>query len=231
MTKDAINILLKRKIRKGDVFSRLIEPSKNQKVTLEKGDTFYSVKMMSIWAKTYYRQVAKLAQVLKAEALEKTCENIHHFLYHDLQYQADGQVQNIRSPANSWQNRQVGIDCKSYSIFASCLLLNLGIKHYIRQIKQLSFNPKQFTHVYVVVPKNQQTGDLDTGHYVIDGTIRENKEPNYTAKKDVFMSMKLPHVGLNCPSPRKGLKGAPKKTKGRTTRTNTTKESRKRFPF
>ena len=231
MTKDEINVLLKRKIRKGDVFSRLIEPSKNQKVKLEKGDTFYSVKVMSIWAKTYYKQVVKLAQVLKADTIEKTCQSIHHFLYYDLQYQADGQTQNIRSPANSWQNRQEGIDCKSYSIFASCLLLNLGIKHYIRQIKQPNFNSKQFTHVYVVVPRNQQTGDLDTGHYVIDGTIRENKEPNYTNKKDVFMSLKLPHVGLNCPTPRKGLKGTPKKTKGRTTRTNTTKESRKRFPF
>lgn len=231
MTKDEINVLLKRKIRKGDVFSRLIEPSKNQKVTLAKGDTFYSVKMMGIWAKTYYKQVAKLAQVLKADTLEKTCQNIHHFLYHDLQYQADSVVQKIRSPANSWQNRQEGIDCKSYSIFASCVLLNLGIKHYIRQIKQPNFNPKQFTHVYVVVPKNQQSGKFDDGHFVIDGTISHNREPEYTNKKDVFMSIKLPHVGLNCPSPKKGLKGTQKKMKRRTTSTMTSKESRKRFPF
>lgn len=203
MTKQEINLLLKRRIKKGDEFSDLIEKPKNQKVKLESGDTFYSVKMMRIWAMTFYKQVTKLSKILKGNSIKETCDKVHYFLFYDIQYQADGQVQKIRSPANSWFNRREGIDCKSYSIFASCVLLNLGIKHYIRQIKQPNFNPKQFTHVYVVVPINQQSGKLTDGYHIIDGTVEHNKEPKYTQKEDVFMSIKLPHVGLNCPAPKK----------------------------
>jgi hypothetical protein len=203
MTKDDINLILKRRIKNGDEFNHLIEKPKGQKVKFKKGDTFYSVSMMKVWVETFYNQVAKLSQIMKGKTIQETSDKIHYFLYYDIQYQADGVTQNLRSPANSWFNRREGIDCKSYSIFASSVLMNLGIKHYIRQIKQPKFNPKQFTHVYVVVPFNQISGKLDKGHSIIDGTIQSNKEPSYTDKKDVFMDQKLPHIGLNCPAPRK----------------------------
>lgn len=203
MTKDEINLILKRRINNGDEFNHLIEKPKGQKVKLKSGDTFYSVKMMKIWVETFYKQVTKLSELLKGKTIKETCDKIHYFLYYDIQYQADGVTQNLRSPANSWFNRREGIDCKSYSIFASSVLMNLGIKHYIRQIKQPKFNPKQFTHVYVVVPDNQASGKLDKGYYIIDGTIQSNKEPSYKEKKDVFMDQKLPHIGLNCPIPKK----------------------------
>jgi hypothetical protein len=203
MTKDEINLILKRRIKNGDEFNHLIEKPKGQKVKLKKGDTYYSVSMMKVWIETFYKQVAKLSKILKGKTIQETCDKIHYFLYYDIQYQADGVTQNLRSPANSWFNRREGIDCKSYSIFASSVLMNLGIKHYIRQIKQPKFNPKQYTHVYVVVPFNQSSGKLDNGHTIIDGTIQSNKEPSYTDKKDVFMDQKLPHVGLNCPAPKK----------------------------
>lgn len=203
MTKNEINIILKRRIKNGDEFNHLIEKPKGQKVKLKKGDTFYSVSMMKLWVETFYNQVTKLSQILKGKTIQETSDKIHYFLYYDIQYQADGLTQNLRSPANSWFNRREGIDCKSYSIFASSVLMNLGIKHYIRQIKQPKFNPKQYTHVYVIVPFDQVSGKLDKGYAIIDGTIQSNKEPNYTDKKDVFMDQKLPHIGLNCPAPRK----------------------------
>ncbi|KGO82388.1 hypothetical protein Q762_06880 [Flavobacterium cauense R2A-7] len=203
MTKDEINLILKRRIKNGDEFNHLIEKPKGQKVKLKKGDTFYSVSMMKVWVETFYKQVAKLSKILKGKTIQETCDKIHYFLYYDIQYQADGVTQNLRSPANSWFNRREGIDCKSYSIFASSVLINLGIKHYIRQIKQPKFNPKQYTHVYVIVPFNQENGKLDKGHAIVDGTIQSNKEPSYTDKKDVFMDQKLPHIGLNCPAPKK----------------------------
>jgi hypothetical protein len=110
--------------------------------------------------------------------------------------------------------------------------MNLGIKHYIRQIKQPKFNPRQFTHVYVVVPNNQESGKLDQGHSIIDGTIQSNIEPNYTDKKDVFMNQKLPHIGLNCPTPRKGLKGTSSRTKKKIAPAKkSSSASRNRFPF
>lgn len=231
MTKEEIDLLLKRRIKKGDEFNHLIEKPKNQKVTLKKGDTFYSVAMMKVWVEQFYKQVAKLSQILKGNTIKETCEKIHYFLYYDIQYKADKVTQNLRSPANSWFNRREGIDCKSYSIFASSVLMNLGIKHSIRQIKQPNFNPRQYTHVYVVVPINQESGKLDNGHFIIDGTIASNKEPIYTDKKDVFMNQKLPHVGLNCPAPKKGLKGRASQRKKRKPPNKGSSQSRNRFPF
>ena len=67
MTKEEINVILKRRIKNGDEFNHLIEKPKNQKVKLQTGDTFYSVSIMSVWAKTFYKQVAKLSQILKGK--------------------------------------------------------------------------------------------------------------------------------------------------------------------
>ena len=87
------------------------------------------------------------------------------------------------------------------------------------------------------MPNNQVNGKLDDGYCVIDGTVQSNKEPNYTSKKDVFMSLKLPHIGLNCPVPKKGLKGTRSKTKnmlkskGIAAPKKSGNQSRGRFPF
>ena len=64
MTKDEINLILKRRIKNGDEFNHLIEKPKGQKVKLKKGDTFYSVSMMKVWVETFYGQVTKLSQIL-----------------------------------------------------------------------------------------------------------------------------------------------------------------------
>jgi hypothetical protein len=82
-------------------------------------------------------------------------------------------------------------------------LLQLGIKHYIRKIKQPTFNPENFTHVYVIVPVNQSTGSLNNGYYTIDGTLKSTQEPIYIETKDFFMD-KLQHYGLQKPA---GLNG------------------------
>ncbi|WP_445915265.1 hypothetical protein, partial [Flavobacterium sp.] len=78
----------------------------------------------------------------------------------------------------------------------SCILLQLGFKHYIRKIKQPMFAPESFTHVYVIVPVDQNTGSLKQGYYTIDGTLPTTQEPNYIETKDFFMD-KLSHIGLN----------------------------------
>lgn len=197
MDKTTINNALKRDIKDGSRFDQFIDKPANQNQDLEKGNTFHTVKMMKNWALAHYKQVARLAPLFKKYSLQETCSNIHGFLYSYIQYEIDKSLQNLRSPANSWYSaRETGIDCKSYSIFASTILLNLGIKHYIRQIKQVGFNPEHFSHVYIVVPIDQTTGSLDSGCYSIDGTLKNNKEPRYTTAKDIFMSG-LQHLGLN----------------------------------
>ncbi len=86
MTKDEINLILKRRIKSGDELNHLIEKPKGQKVKLKIGDTFYSVRMMKVLGEAFYKQVAKLSQILKGKTIEETCDKIHYFLYYDIQY-------------------------------------------------------------------------------------------------------------------------------------------------
>lgn len=203
LTKEEINQALRRPIGDGLQYDGLIAKPSNQRTKLETANTFYSVAMIKKFVETFYKQVSGLAPVLRGKTLEETTKNIHSFLWNNVQYQIDYVIQHIRSPANIWANRKQGVECKNFSLFASAILTNLGIKHYIRQIKNANFKPKQYTHVYIVVPKNQVSGDLKYGHFVIDGTSRYNRESSIKEKNDVFMSDKLPHLGLNGTPPKK----------------------------
>ena len=188
---------LHRKIKNGLEFNVLFPVVGNAQTNLGVGDTHHTTKQMRTLVQTHYKQCNKVATLLKRSSLKETTHAIYDFLYNHIQYKQDATLQQLRTPANSWKNRVIGIDCKSYSIFASCILTTMNVKHYIRQIKQPSWKPDSYTHVYIVVPFNQQTGSLDKGSYVIDATVSNNREPIYIKKDDLFMSTQLPHVGLN----------------------------------
>ena len=194
----SITARLQRSILSGKEFEPLIPPSTGKSVALQSGDTFTSIKHMVGTIKAYHKQCELIAPLLIKDDLQSTCTSVYNWLYNHIQYKADGLEQLIRSPSNSFSNRQTGIDCKSFSVFASCILSCLGIEHYIRQIKQPTHAPDLFTHVYVVVPNNQETCDLQNGYFVIDATTRRNIEPIYTMAHDTKVN--LPHVGLNAPA-------------------------------
>lgn len=187
------DFLLHRTILDGNQFDSLIPASKCQKIDSGNGNTELSMEWIKEVSLEFYPQLQKVAKVLQKETLQKTCEKIHWFAYNHFQYMADDDDQMLRSPSCSWKERQTGIDCKSYSIIASALLLNLELKHYIRKIKQPGFAPTEWTHVYVVVPKNQTTGSLKDGYYTIDGTIPTISEPSKIENKDLYMN----HYKLN----------------------------------
>ncbi|CAM1374391.1 conserved protein of unknown function [Tenacibaculum litopenaei] len=156
---------------------------------LATGDTKEAIDQMALWAKKYKHHTQTLAQeVFSNLPLQQLCKELHSFLYNHFQYKIDGYKQKLRSPACSWSSRHQGIDCKSYSIFASTVLLNLGVSHSLRRVEQQA--GKGYSHVYVIVTKDQKNFDLSKGYYVIDGTIIHNvsQEVNYTKKDDVFMS-------------------------------------------
>lgn len=196
ITKKVSYNALIRPLKNGNEYNSLFPTPKEKKVRLQKGDTHTSIELIIKWALENNHEVKLVAPKLKKGSLSETCYAIHDFLFNHFQYEADGEAQLLRSPAYAWKHRYKGIDCKSYSIIASCILLQLGIKHYIRKIKQPAFNPEHFTHVYVIVPVNQTTGSLNQGYYTIDGTLKSTQEPNYINKKDFFMD-KLQHYGLN----------------------------------
>jgi len=150
--------LFYRPLLNATTYNSQIQAASNTTTVLAEGDTKQSVVLMKTWTLKHYKQVKTLATTLKKGSLESTVKNIKDWLYHAIQYKKDGAAQLLRSPSRSWQDRQDGVDCKSYSIFASSLLLNLGITHYFRIIKQKSLRPDQFSHVYVIVPNNQKTG-------------------------------------------------------------------------
>ncbi|MGQ2982111.1 hypothetical protein [Flavobacterium sp.] len=198
-----LDLLLYRPLRDGKKFEKLIPYSSCEASALGNGMTDFSVKEMAKMVKRFTWHMKKVAPLLKKSSLQQTCNAIHDFAYSHFQYKADTDVQYLRSPACSWHVRYDGIDCKSYSIIASCVLLNLGIDHYIRRIKQPGLHPDLWTHVYVVVPKDQKTGDLDKGYYTVDGTVATPTEGPFTQKSDLFMSMQ--HVGLARPQQEQGL--------------------------
>ena len=185
ITADEINRGLHREVRTGALYGAFMPPSDCSSTKLGNGDTSFAIQNMAKTARKYQHHTRDLTlKFFSGMPLEKLCNDIHQFLYWHFQYSIDGDKQLLRSPACSWLSRFDGIDCKSYSIFASTILLNAGIKHYMRRIKQ-AMNPNGFTHVYVVVPKNQKTANLAQGYYVIDGTINTMKELPYLEKDDV----------------------------------------------
>ncbi len=197
--KEGISAVLRRNLKDGKEYDKLIPRVKCERTTLGKGDTFFTVDSMKIWIEKFTFQTKKLAPKLEGRTLEETVKNIYNFLYHHIQYEADGSLQQLRSPACSWMQRYDGVDCKSYSVFASSILSNLGIKHFIRQVRQAYFFPDQFTHVYIVVPKNQNTKDLqNSAMFVLDATKHQNVEGNFLEKVDLPMTT-LNHIGLNAP--------------------------------
>ncbi|MPT35563.1 MAG: hypothetical protein E2604_10875, partial [Flavobacterium sp.] len=138
----------------------------------------------------------KVAPLLLQPTLQQTVATVHYWTYSHFQYKRDSTEQLLKSPACAWFSRTKGMDCKSFSIVCSSILLNLGIKHYIRRIKQpASKYPNDYTHVYLIVPVDQKTGKLTSGYYTLDATTIENKEPLFTEPKDLFMD--FPHTGLN----------------------------------
>ena len=168
-----------------------------KRTELGDGDTFFSVQQIVTAINKYYYQCQKIAKILKGKSLLISCQNVHQFLYSHFQYNADSDVQQLRSPACSWVQRYIGIDCKSYTILAGAILKSMGYNSFVRQIKQpYSLYPDDFSHVYLVVPISQEDNDLNKGYYVIDGTIPTMQETPYSDKSDeIVLSMK--HIGLN----------------------------------
>lgn len=187
--------MLWRQLRSGNEYDALFPKSLCKSTYVGNGNTDFSIDEMEKVINQYAFQTEKVAKKLQRTSLKATTDTIHDFLFNHFQYLADESNQLLRSPACSWFTRKKGIDCKSYSILASCILTNLEITHYIRKIKQPGYAPDEYTHVYVVVPKDQQTGNLESGYYVIDGTLKSNIEPAFIGKSDLQMS--LQHYSLN----------------------------------
>ncbi|MFD2827184.1 hypothetical protein ACFSYG_11940 [Leeuwenhoekiella polynyae] len=194
---DFLSAGLYRPLQSGKQYDRYIKGTNCKVTTLAAGDTFTTVKHMHKWVNQHKDQTVNLAPLLKGNSLADTANKIYRFLYDHIQYRADGDMQNLKSPGCTWATRKTGADCKTFSIFASSILTNLGIQHSIRQVSQPGYYPDQYTHVYVVIPENQKIKKLANEKvFVIDGTRHQNTEVQFIKKHDTLML----HQGLSAPA-------------------------------
>lgn len=171
----------------GDKYNRYFsKPQHTDKIVFEDGEVDDTLKLMERVIHTYLPDSAQIAQLLQREGSEATINAIWDFLYHNIQYKLDKQgLEQLRRPARSWAERHTGIDCDCFSIFASSILVNLGIPHYLRVTR---YSQPTWQHVYVVLPKDGKS--LTGGYWTIDAVLaRADYEKPFTAKKDYKMSL------------------------------------------
>jgi hypothetical protein len=90
-------------------------------------------------------QVSKMASSFAGKTNKETARKIYDFLM-SLQYEADGENQNIQLPSSLLRTRKA--DCKSYSLFTAAILENLGIPY---ELRYTSYNNNPVPqHIYVV---------------------------------------------------------------------------------
>lgn len=99
----------------------------------------------------------------------------------------------VQTPSYLWKTR-VG-DCKSYTVFISSLLQNMGVKHLIRYT---AYGGSQYRHVYPVALLAGKEIPLDVVWKKQEGG-RFGREKSYTKKKDFRMENGLYKLGNTGP--------------------------------
>jgi hypothetical protein len=99
---------------------------------------------------TAVAQMKQRSNEFKGKTEAETCKKIFDYLKNQINYKADGSEQQVRVPSGLIRTRQG--DCKSYSVFTSAVLTNLGIPH---KLVYASYDPNDSTptHIYVVTNK------------------------------------------------------------------------------
>jgi len=170
-------------------YSHLIAPAQNNMFGFnQNGNLTDTINYIKDIVQKYNWQVEKLTNHLcKDIAYPKTFGtygaqmfNIWHWLKSNIPFRIEDDEE-LRTPARSYHiDRFTGIDCDDYSIFAACILTQLGYNY---DFYVVAFNNnKNFGHIYVVC-----------NGYVIDGVMKEfNKHPdNITKKMIIPMKIKL----------------------------------------
>ncbi|GGH78110.1 hypothetical protein [Phaeocystidibacter marisrubri] len=191
-----------RQLRRGLEYDHLIPQAKGNTIIMQEGDTGTSLQIMADTAYSYRSEARQLAEKLKGRTREQTVRNVKDFIYNHFQYLADTDWQLIRTLSRAWRDRKTGIDCKSYSVIASQILLELGIPHYFARIKQIgspgtpaNYND-MWTHVFVIVPKSGEHVDAfdPSTYWALDGVPAYDHVPPFT---DIDIFPMLQHAVLN----------------------------------
>jgi len=172
-----------RTIRKSNRFDPLFPKAKGENITvLKKADLEDTMELIPKVILRTLDHTGRISAILEKEDLRETCRNIWQFVYDHIAYRKDedGKEQ-IRSPARTWTDRLLGVDCDCYTVFISSILYNLSIPHALRIARYLG---NSFQHIYpVVLPADDEPIILDCVTEFFD------YEVPYTEKKDYTMEL------------------------------------------
>jgi hypothetical protein len=138
------------------------------------------------------KQAASFADRYKGKDEIETCKKIFDYLKNNINYKADGADQQVRLPSGLMRTAQG--DCKSYSVFTSAVLSNLGIPH---KLVYASYDPRDTTpsHIYVMTDK----GCIIDAVY---GKFNAEKKATYKKYKKMNISyiagVKPRKIGRSC---------------------------------
>lgn len=172
------------------------------------GNSQFAVDQIIKMARENYKEASQLAQKLKRDTLKNTLAAIHSFVWNNFNNINEGREHTLQTLSAAYYGfREKGINCEDATIITLQILSNLGIKAYVRKIWQPA-SPENPTHVYVVVPLNQENPSAKSRqlYYVIDGTLpTPNQEAAFVKFKDVMAEPKIKYYGMNgaCCSGRK----------------------------
>jgi hypothetical protein len=136
-------------------------------------------------------QMVEFSQQFKGRTETETCKKIFNYLKNNFTYLADGDEQIIKLPS-ALLAKKVG-DCKSYSLFTSAILENLGIP-YNFVYASYTTNPIP-GHVYVTT----ENGCIIDAVY---GIFNKEKKPTYKYKKNMNVRYM---AGIGCNDCNQGL--------------------------
>ena len=138
------------------------------------------------------KQAATFADRYRGKDEIETCKKIFEYLKNNINYKADGADQQVRLPSGLMRTAQG--DCKSYSVFTSAVLSNLGIPH---KLVYASYDPRDTTpsHIYVMTDK----GCIIDAVY---GKFNAEKKATYKKYKKMNISyiagVKPRKIGRSC---------------------------------
>lgn len=173
-----------RKIKDGSEFIRLFPKAELENTTVIKNadleDTMTNIPKV---VKRYGYQSRMIADYLNRNNVYESCKNIWHWVYNHIAYWKDKTgYEQLRTPARTFHDRKMGVDCDCYSIFISCILQHLEIPHILRITK---YKENHFQHIYPVVIYGGKEIIMDC---VVDAF---DFEVPYSEKKDYTMELQV----------------------------------------
>jgi len=127
---------------------------------------------------------AFVEQELKGLNTFQACEKLWNFVHAHIAYKPDQRnLEQIRTPARSWHDRAMGVDCDCYTTFIASALSLLKIPVVLRITK---YKEDRFQHIYPIVPTGKDK------YITMDCVVEQfNYEEPYSEKLDTTMDLQI----------------------------------------